>query len=60
MFREIAEKIAEMEGGKEEVNIAQINEILKATLTILANDYAPPEVTHLLREYKNRGKSLHE
>jgi len=51
MFKEIALKIAKKEVGKKEVNIAQINEILKNTLIILANDYNLKQITELLSKY---------
>jgi hypothetical protein len=44
----LAKVIANTEGKKVEVNIAQIKEILAITLDILANDYMPSEVMALL------------
>jgi len=53
-FKILALKIAELEGGKQSVNIAQINEILKIVLQILAwainND--PFETMTFIKRYK--------
>lgn len=51
MFKEIALKIAKKEIGKKQVDIAQISEILKITLNILANDYTLDQVQNLLNKY---------
>lgn len=48
----IAERIAVIEGKKEEVNIAQIKEILKITLDILATDFSESEVSELLEKHR--------
>ena len=51
-FRKLAQAIAKKEGGKKEVNIAQINEILKITLEILAQ-YPLLDISNLLDKYRN-------
>lgn len=48
----VAVKIAELEGKKIEINIAQIKEILKNTLGILANEYTDENIRDLLEKYK--------
>lgn len=48
----VAEKIAEIEGKKIQVNIGQIKEILKITLGIFANDYSDEDIPKLLKKYK--------
>ena len=50
-FKKVAQEIAKKEGGKEEVNIAQINEILKATLEILAK-YPLLDISNLFDKYR--------
>ena len=52
-FRTLAREIAEREGKKQEVNIAQISEILRITLTILAEElYVEPlELVAFLKRY---------
>ena len=54
-FREIARMIAKQEGKKVEVNIAQINEILRITLEILAQDMFlwPYDTMKFLEKYTN-------
>lgn len=44
----LAKTIASEEGKLVEVNVAQIKEVLRITLDILANDYQPSEVLALL------------
>lgn len=51
-FKKLAKEIAKKESGKEEVNIAQINEILKITLEILSQ-YPLLDVSVLLGNYRN-------
>ena len=53
-FREISLLIAEREGKKQEVNIAQINEILRITLNILADefDWWPYDTIAFLKKYQ--------
>jgi len=51
-FKEIALEIAQLEGKKKQVNIAQINEILKCTLEIIAH-LSDEELQKLLDEYRN-------
>ena len=55
-FKEIAREIAEEEGLKEQVNIAQISEILRITLYILANEFLsdPFQTLQLLKRYVYR------
>jgi len=53
LFRDLTEEIAYYEGRKREVNIAQINEITRITLTLLA-DLEPLELFKLLKKYENR------
>jgi hypothetical protein len=50
-FAKLAQAIAKKESGKEEVNIAQINEILKITLEVLAQ-YPILDISKLLDNYK--------
>lgn len=50
-FKEIALEVAQHEGKKKQVNIAQINEILKCTLEIIAN-LEDEELQKLLDEYR--------
>lgn len=50
-LNKIAVEIAEAESGKQEVNIAQIKEIMKCFLVILA-DEEPVEVLKLLKRYE--------
>jgi len=51
-FKKLAKEIAKKEAGKEEVNIAQISEILKITLEILAQ-YPLLDISNLLDKYRN-------
>jgi|WetSurSiteA1Bulk_404760.scaffolds.fasta_scaffold01663_11 hypothetical protein len=51
-FKEIALEIAQLEGKKKQVNIAQINEILKCTLEVIAN-LPDEELQKLLDEYRD-------
>jgi len=52
-FKELTEVVAEEEGLDEEVNIAQIKEIVRITLTALAN--APfSSVAKLLSKYEEK------
>lgn len=54
-FNDIAKVIAQTEGKKTEVNIAQIKEVLKLTLEVIANlDYA--EAAELLKKYQYKGE----
>lgn len=48
----LAKTIASEEGKLVEVNVAQIKEVLRITLDILANDYMPSEVLALLESKK--------
>jgi len=57
-FREIALEIAHIEAGKRQVDIAQINEILKITLHLLSN-LPQPELDELLSKYKDK-QSINE
>lgn len=50
-FKKLAQEIAKKEAGKEEVNIAQINEVLKATLEVLAQ-YPLLDISNLLDKYR--------
>jgi len=52
-FNDIAIEIAKTEGKKQEVNIAQISEVLKITLEIFARDMAlwPFETMEFIRKY---------
>jgi len=50
-FNKLAQAIAKKESGKEEVNIAQINEILKITLKVLAK-YPILDISKLLDNYR--------
>jgi hypothetical protein len=50
-FKEIALEIAKHEGKKHQVNIAQINEVLKCTLEIIAN-MEDEELQQLLDSYR--------
>ena len=50
-FRTLTKQIAQLEGKKKQVDIAQISEITKTTLTILAN-IELSEVEKLLEKYK--------
>ena len=51
-LNELARAITEAEGGKQSLSIAQVKEVLKITLTQLANmPYA--EVAGLLKKYQN-------
>lgn len=49
LFKEVALEIAKREGKKEQVNIAQINEILKHTIDILS-DLPDEDLKHLLEK----------
>ena len=48
----VAKRITEAEGLKIQVNIAQIKEILKNTLSILANEYTDDDILKLLQKYR--------
>jgi hypothetical protein len=52
-FKELVQKTADLEGKQQEVNIAQISEITKILLTILAEEmFAHPyDTMEFLREY---------
>ena len=50
-FGKIASEVAKKESGKKQVNIAQINEVLKDTLEILAAA-DPDELQELLDKYR--------
>ncbi len=50
-FKELSEEIAKQEGLNEEVNIAQIKEILKITLYQIAN-MTHSELGKLLKKYE--------
>lgn len=50
-FKDLTEYIAEEEGLKESVNIAQIREILRITLSLLANS-TYSELGKLLKRYE--------
>ena len=52
-FKEVSLLIAEREGKKQEVNIAQINEILRVTLIILATIFHtdPYDLVAFLKRY---------
>ena len=47
----LAQQIAAVESGKEEVNIAQIKEVLRRTLDVLAQEYQMSEVLKLIEEH---------
>jgi hypothetical protein len=49
-MNEVAVKVSVVEGLKKQVNIAQIKEVQKHTLKILAT-YTPDEINELLRRY---------
>jgi hypothetical protein len=53
-FTELTEYIAQQEGLREQVNIAQIKEITKILLLYLAG-LPPEQVDHLLGRYKKTG-----
>jgi len=50
-FKKLAQEIAKRESGEEEVNIAQINEILSITLEILAQ-YPLLDISNMLDKYR--------
>lgn len=53
-FQQLTQLIVQLEGKKRNVNIAQVKEITKITLSVLANmPYS--EVARLLKKYENRG-----
>lgn len=51
----LAKQISEHEGLKQQVNIAQIKEVLKVTLSILAFDYKNSEVLALIEDTVEAG-----
>jgi nucleoid DNA-binding protein len=53
-FKELTEKVAEREGGKVEINIAQIKEIVKITLQEIVKEFKehPFDTIKFLRKYK--------
>lgn len=51
-MNDVAVKISEKEGLKEQVDIAQIKEVSKNLLMILANDYTPEQREELFTRYK--------
>ena len=53
-LNDLARKITLEESKKRQVSIAQVKEILKITLTRLANDYSNLEILGLLQRYKIR------
>jgi len=55
-FKILAERIAQVEGKKKQVNIAQIREVLKATLCLLAYEYEfdPYDTVAFLKKYRER------
>ncbi len=50
-FKDLATHLSEMEGLKEQVSIGNIREVLRLTLSVLANESAG-EVGELLAKYK--------
>ncbi len=54
-FKDIASAIAESEGLKSQVSIGNIREVLKLTLTLIANLPAG-ELGELLAKYQNKKK----
>lgn len=48
---ELARRVSELEGGKEELSIAQIKEVIRITLVELAVE-EPVEVLKLLKRYE--------
>lgn len=51
-FKKVAKEVAKKEAGKEEVDIAQINEVLKTMLEILSR-YPLLDISNLLDKYRN-------
>lgn len=49
----LAREIAKVEGKRQQVNIAQIKEVLKCTLDLLANHYNMAQCVLLLEERRN-------
>ena len=51
----LARRIALEEGKKRQVSIAQVKEILRITITRLANDHTEADVLKLLARYRQGG-----
>ena len=48
----LAKEVAMCEGKKQQVNIAQIKEVLKCTFEILASDYLMSECCELIERHE--------
>lgn len=48
----LAKEIAALEGGKHNLSIAQVKEVLKMTFDLLSNQYKPSEVLATLESHK--------
>ena len=51
-LNKLAKQIAEQEGLKESISIAQIKEVLRITLTLLAKEH-PADTLAVIRKYEN-------
>lgn len=50
----IATKVALMEGGKVNLPIAQVKEVMRCYNKVLANDHKPSEILKMLERYKGK------
>lgn len=50
-MNDVAVKISEVEGLKEQIDIANIKEVSKHLLTILANEFSAEQVDELIGRY---------
>jgi predicted transcriptional regulator len=48
----LAKSVTDLEGGIENLTVAQVKEVMKATFEILANEFKMSEVVALLESHK--------
>lgn len=51
-LNKVAKEVSVYEGGKQNLSIAQIKEVMKYYNTILARDYMPSEVLAMIERYE--------
>ena len=52
----LAKRVSQLEAGKKETSIAQIKEILRSTLDVLAREYKMSEVVQLIEKHQAQPK----
>lgn len=53
-LNELARKIAAKEGGKKQVNIAQIKEVMRCHMMLLARDHTDEEILEVVKFYRKQ------